>query len=38
MKTMIAFVTGLLVGVGLTFGLAILAGRDAQRHMTAAGG
>jgi hypothetical protein len=36
-KTTIAFVAGLLAGVGLTFGLAILAGRDAQRQMVAAG-
>jgi capsular polysaccharide biosynthesis protein len=38
MKTVIAFVAGLIAGVGLTFGLAILAGRDAQRQMAAAGG
>jgi hypothetical protein len=35
MKTTIAFGLGLLAGVGLTFGLAILAGRDAQRQRTA---
>jgi hypothetical protein len=38
MKTTIAFGLGLLAGVGLTFGLAILAGRDAQRQRTATGG
>lgn len=36
MKTTIAFVAGLLAGVGLMLGLAILAGRDAQRQMTVA--
>jgi hypothetical protein len=38
MKTTIAFVLGLLAGVGLTFGLALLAGRDAQRRMSGVGG
>jgi hypothetical protein len=49
MRLTIAFVLGLLAGVGLrcaartsatptSFGLAILAGRDAQRQKTAAGG
>jgi hypothetical protein len=36
MRLMIVFVAGLLAGVGLTFGLAILAGRDAQRQRAAA--
>jgi hypothetical protein len=35
MKTTNAIVVGVVAGVGLTFGLAILAGRDAQRQREA---
>lgn len=38
MRLTIAFAAGVLAGVGLTFGAAFLAGRDAERRMMAAGG
>jgi capsular polysaccharide biosynthesis protein len=38
MRLTIAFVLGLVAGVGLTFWLALLAGRDAQRQRTAVEG